>query len=234
MKRRETVHLAALGLLLAATLPLASPAQAAATTPTCRPATGSVGVGTAVTKARAALKGALSDLDTGHLDRARRELRAVRRSTQAAHAAATALIGKPPSDPESDDPPGVAAVLKVGALEHSVAMALVPMFGDPQGHAVHRPLGKGLVQAVACRDAMLGRVIALKAGARDDYVDGLSDTLPTFDQELAAIALQLAGDDLTDGGRTRLTSAQTVVTRTRAAMRGTFGGGERLPSDPSR
>ena len=119
------------------------------------------------------------------------------------------------------------AVLRVAALDHSLTMKLVPLFSDPTGHHVVAPLGKGLITVDACRDTMLRKVIALKPGARDDYVDGLSDTLSAYPKELTAFTSALAGDDLTPGGRTALQMAQQVVTATDAAMERVFGGGER-------
>lgn len=150
----------------------------------------------------------------------------MRRNTRIAHTGATALIGRPPTDPESDDPPGVTAVLKVGGFEHRVTMALVPLFGDPHAQRVGRPLPHGLKLAAACRQAMLAKVIALKPGKRDDYVDGLSDTLPSYKQELTAISSQLGGHGLTTGGRATLTIVRGVVTETQVAMNRVFGGGE--------
>ena len=68
--------------------------------------------------------------------------------------------------------------------------------------------------------------------ARDDYVDGLSDTLPTYDQEQTALTAALAATDLTSAARTYLQSAQTVVTSTQTEMNRVFGGGERSPALP--
>jgi hypothetical protein len=183
----------------------------------------------AIASAKTALGKAQTRIANGHEARAANQLRIMKRKTQIANTAATAMIGKPPTDPESDDPPGVTAVLKVGKLDHVITMDLVPLFSDPHGMHVMAPLTKGLIQADACRDTMLDTVIALKPGKRDDYVDGLSDTLNSYPKELSAMADQLAGDGLTSGGRDALKNAQQIVTKTDAAMRSTFGGGERAP-----
>jgi len=183
----------------------------------------------AVTDANTALSRALTKIAHGHYAKATKQLRIMKRKTQAANTAATALVGKPPTDPESDDPPGVTAVLKVSGLDHRITMALVPLFADPHGVHVVPPLGKGLLMADNSRDAMLDTVMALNAGKLDDYVDDLSDTMPVYDQELTAMANQLGGDHLTAGGRSYLTRAQEVVSKTQAAMEKVFGGEERTP-----
>jgi hypothetical protein len=216
----------ALGLLM---LVVAPSAHAKASTPTCVPRSTSTSWQSAVASASTALSTALADIKNGHYVKATDQLRTMRHKTQAAHTAAAALIGAPPTDPESDDPPGVAAVLRVGSFEHRVTMALVPLFSDPHGLHVLRPLTGGINQAVACRKVMLNKVIALKAAKRDDYVDGLSDTLPGYAKELSTISTELAGSGLTTGGRTALNHVHEVVAATQAAMQKVFGGGERSP-----
>lgn len=205
------------------------PAEASTTPSTCAATAHPTGVKPAVAGAKAALAKALADVQAGQYAAAATQLHAVRHQVRVANTVAMSLIGKPPTDPESDDPPGVTAVLQVGALDHRITMALVPLFSGPAGHQIARPLGKGLNKAVGCRDRMLGQVIALRPGARDDYVDGLSDTLPSFHQELTAIATPLAGSGLTTAGRAALVQAQQVVSATTTAMEKVFGGGERSP-----
>ena len=218
---------AMLGLTIGlALLAVAQPAEAKASGPTCVPSSSATSWRSALTSASAALDRARTDIKKAHYGKATNDLRTMRRNTRIAHTAATALIGRPPTDPESDDPPGVGAVLKVGAFEHRLSMALVPLFSDPHAHHVGRPLARGLTVADSCRQAMLAKVIALKPGKRDDYVDGLSDTLPTFKQELTAISTQLGGHGLTRGGRSALTRVRGVVTETQVAMKKVFGGGE--------
>jgi len=229
--RAAAIAALALALMLgSALIAVAPPAHAKVSDPTCVPRTASIGWQSAVAKAKTALTTALTQMGSGHYRKASHQLNVMRHNTQVAHTKATGLIGSPPTDPESDDPPGVTAVLKVGALEHKVATALVPLFSEQSGHRLGRPLSRGLKQAVACRDAMLSKVIALKPGKRDDYVDGLSDTLSTYDKELTAISSELAAGGLTDAGRTTLTRARNVVSATQAAMQKVFGGGERSPS----
>lgn len=183
----------------------------------------------ALTAANTALAKALTHLQHEQFHKAAKQLRVMERQSVTANTAATRLIGKPPTDPESDDPPGVTAVLKVSGLDHKITMTLVPLFGDPNGHRVIAPLGKGLKTVEACRESMLGTVIALKPAARDDYVDGLSDTLAVYPKELTAFTAALAGDSLTPAGATALLDAQDMVSTTEAAMEGVFGGGERSP-----
>lgn len=230
---------AVLGVLLAVGL---APPTIATTVTASPPATaaeavcssGTTDLKSAVAQAQKALTAAVTALDAGNRTAAARQLRKVRRSTQEANAAAAAQIGLPPRDPESDDPPGPPAVLKASGLEHKIIMALVPMFSTPSGHAVQRPLARATTRAAVCRDSLLAQVIGLKPGKRDDYVDGLADTLPVYKKELTALAVELDGDLLTTGGRVALTRTRTVVTETQAAMEAAFGGGERPVGAPRR
>ena len=78
-------------------------------------------------RANTALAKARTDLSASQYAKAAKQLRMMKRQTRTANTAATRLIGKPPTDPESDDPPGVTAVLKVSGLDHAITMALVPL-----------------------------------------------------------------------------------------------------------
>jgi hypothetical protein len=229
MTRR--VVTAALGVITTMALVGAAPssAESSAVTATCTSTSTTTDWKPAATRASTALAHALAHISSTHYNKAVKNLRVMKHQTLIAHSAATALIGRPPTDPESDDPPGVQAVLKVNALEHKVTLALVPLFSDPNGQHVGAPLARGLLTADKCRDAMLDKVIALRPAKRDDYTDGLSDTLPDYSKELTAMSTQLAGDDLTSGGRSALTQAHQVVSTTQAAMKKAFGGGERTP-----
>ncbi len=228
-RRRHRIAFALLGAAggLAATTVAPSSVEASTTAGTCVATSHTTSWKAALIAADQALGKARTDLQHHHYAKAARHLRVMKREALTANTAATRLIGKPPTDPESDDPPGVTAVLKVSGLDHAVTMALVPLFSDPKGYHVVGPLGRGLNTVVACRDRMLGRVIALKPGARDDYVDGLSDTVPVYAKELTALSTALAGDALTPAGRTALQEGQLVVTATGSAMERVFGGGER-------
>jgi hypothetical protein len=228
--RRSTVVILAfvVGLALTAAVP-----SARASDPTCKPRSSSSDWRTALAAAGAALASALTGIEGAHYGSAADQLRIMKRKTQAAHTTATALVGRPPTDPESDDPPGVAAVLKVGNFEHKLAMTLPPLFATAPGGRVLRPLAHGVIQAVVCRGVMLKKVVALKPGKRDDYVDDLSDTLPQYKQELTALATELAGDGLTSGGRIALIKVQQAVSTTATMMQRVFGGGERsVPGRP--
>ena len=223
----RSIICAVLGLTMGlALMALAPSAHARASDPPCVPRSSSTSWQSAISSASTALEKALANIKTGHYGKATTQLRTMKYKTQIAHTKATALIGRPPTDPESDDPPGVTAVLRVGGFEHRVVMALVPLFSDPHGRHVVSPLASGLKQAAACREVMLDKVIALKPGKRDDYVDGLSDTLPSYKQELTAISTRLAADGLTAQGRTALTKVRAVVSATQTAMKRVFGGGE--------
>jgi hypothetical protein len=194
---------------------------------TCVPRTTSTDWKAAIADAKTALAKAEIRIAHGHYKKAKKQLRRMKRKTQIANTAARALVGKPPTDPESDDPPGPTAVLKVAGLDHKITQAVVPLFSDPHGRRVTSPLANGLLQADACREMMLEAVIDLKPGKRDDYVDGLSDTLPAYPKELTAISVELHDSDVTPTGHDALIRVQAIVTETNAAMQRVFGGGER-------
>jgi hypothetical protein len=203
--------------------PIAPPAVGA--TSHCARKSSPASLSVAVTRARSALDAAVTSVHHRNHARAVDRLRAVKRQVRTAHTKATFLIGKPPTDPESDEPPGPNAVLKVAGLEHQVTMKLVPLFDGLRGRAVHA-LGSALNRADTCRHVMLGKVIALRPGARDDYTDGLADTLPDYNKELKILSTALRSHDLADAARTDLRHVRKVVTATRHDMQRAFGGGE--------
>jgi hypothetical protein len=223
------IGLATSAALLAGT---SSQATAATTSQTCVATAPTIAWKPAATNATAALTKALTNLQNHKYALAVSQLHVVGHQTRIAHTAATALIGRPPTDPESDVPPGIAAVQRVAGLEHTITTKLLPTLHNlTQATAVARVGGKINV-AVACRDVMLAKVIALRPAARDDYADGLADTLPSYTQELKAMTAALAGTGLTPAARTSIQNAKTVVTATNAAMQRVFGGGERSPGLP--
>jgi hypothetical protein len=206
--------------------PVPAPSAAAATAVVaCLPTTATAWKA-AVTQAQQALASAITSLQSHDDATAITQLGTLQHQVRIASTGATALIGKPPSDPESDVPPGPAAVLRVANLEHTVTLRLVPLFDQRKGLVV-RKLGAALNKTDACRDAMLGTVLALPPASIDDYADGLSDTLPGYTTELTTFTRTLSTATLTDAGRVRLTRAQQVVSATSAAMNSVFGGGER-------
>ena len=228
-------HLAAAMIALAAVFARVSGTSSEATAGTSDPSVRSkatIAWKPAVTRANAALSKTMKNLQHHQYHKAVVHLRVLGHQTRIAHTGATALIGRPPTDPESDELPGVAAVQRVAALEHGISVTLLPPFQTLTRADVVRHLGKKLNLAVTRRDVMLAKVIALKPGAREDYADGLADTLPGYDKELTAIAAALAGDHLTRVGRNAITKAQRVVTATQAEMERVFGGGERSPGLP--
>lgn len=202
--------------------PVATPTADAATVCARKPSPATLSV--TVTRARAALDAVVTSVHHRNYDRAVDRLRALRPQIRIAHTKATSLIGKPPTDPESNEPPGPGAVLKVAGLEHQVTVKLVPLYDGLRGQTLE-PLGSTLNVTAKCRDVMLDKVIALRPG-RDDYTDGLSDTLPDYKQELTALSTALTSYDLTAAARTALQQARKIVTGTRDEMQRVFGGGE--------
>ncbi len=74
---------------------------------------------------------------------------------------------------------------------------------------------------------MLDQVIALDPeGARGDYDDGMSDTIPAFDGEVNALQNGLDTFELTASARAGLTNAHERATETRDKVNDVWGGGE--------
>ena len=78
-----------------------------------------------------------------------------------AHTAGMAQIGRPPADPESDDPPGPPSVIAVLALEHRVTMGIVPLFNGRKRSDIVQELRDTLYVTHTLRRQMLNRVTAL-------------------------------------------------------------------------
>jgi hypothetical protein len=131
---------------------------------------------TPLTRARASLVAAHLRLTKRNYTKALVSLKALRDNLGQAHRAGMAQIGKPPRDPESDVPPGPAAVIAVLNLEHRIMME-VPFFNGLKTSPVIESLRYTLLTTHRLRNAMLSRVIALPVeGAGADYDDDMSDT----------------------------------------------------------
>jgi len=147
----------------------------------------------------------------------------VRRS----HTAAMAQIGKPPTDPESDDLPGPPAVIVDLALENRVTRALVPLVNRRLRADIVQALNYTLYVAHTLRQQMLTRVTGLDPeGDGGDYADGLSDRLPMYAAEVALITNGLRTYKLTAAGRLALQRALTRSRLANATMIAAYGGGE--------
>jgi hypothetical protein len=141
-------------------------------------------VATPIQRARTALAKADDQIAHHRYVRTLDSLRILRRNVVKANNAAKAQIGLPPTDPESDDPPGPPAVFAVLKLDHRVTMVLVPCFDALGRTDVVSSLKYTLRRTHGRRDAMLDAVIALPAeGDRSDYDDGMADTLGMYPSE---------------------------------------------------
>lgn len=181
---------------------------------------------TPMTRARAALVAAHARLKLRRYAKALVSLKALRANLGQAHRAGMAQIGKPPADPESDEPPGPAAVMAVLNLQHRIMMA-VPLFNGMKTTAVIESLRYTLLTAHRLRNAMLSRVIALPAeGAGGDYDDGMSDTLELYTGEVTLITRALGLYQLTPAARVGLTKALARAQATEAKVTLRWGGGE--------
>jgi PAS domain-containing protein len=184
-------------------------------------------VATPIQRAKAALAKTEDQLAHHRYRRALDSLLVVRRNVTRANKAATAQIGLPPTDPESDDLPGPPSVFAALKLDHRVTARLVPMYDALGRLDVVSSLSATLQRAHGRRDAMLDAVIALPAeGDRADYDDGMADMLGMYPAEEGAIAGALATAELTDPARSGLTDALARVRATEAKVDAVWGGGE--------
>jgi hypothetical protein len=159
--------------------------------------------------------------------RALTSLQTLRLNIRRANNAAINQIGRPPVDPESDEPPGPACVLAALRLDHRVGMRLVLLFDGLTRGDVVDSLRATLFRAHERRDAMLDAVIALpEEGARGDYDEGMSDTLNMYPAERNRITTALQQYTLTTPARTGLVNARERVLATEAKVNAVWGGGE--------
>lgn len=181
---------------------------------------------TPLQRARAALDAAQARLTRHRYTRALASLKTLRYNLWRAHNAAVAKIGKPPTDPESDEPPGPPAVIAVANLEHRVTMVLVPFFNGLKKNWVIDPLRYTLRRTHVLRDAMLDKVIALPAAKGEDYDDDMSDTVPAYKAEVTLVTTALTQYQLNASGRYALTKALARVRATYEKVNARWGGGE--------
>jgi hypothetical protein len=180
-----------------------------------------------IRQGRTALRAVKSSVQQRRYAAALRSIRVVGWKVARAHEAGMAQIGAPPTDPESDDPPGPPSVIAVLNFEHAVTAQFVPLFANLRKTLVVRALGSTLASAHRVRDEMLDAVIALdpeEEGA--DYADGMADTLPIYTAEVAAIRKALNRYRLSPTGRVALRAALVRARATLVKVNAAFGGGE--------
>jgi uncharacterized protein len=184
-------------------------------------------VSTAIEQAKSALNRVERRLANHRFEMAPQSLKVLRRNVAQANRAAADQVGLPPSNPESDEPPGPASVFAVLRVDHLVTMRLVSLFDGVINADVVRSLQSTLSRTLRSRDAMLDAVIALlPEGARADYDDGMSDTLGAYPAEENLITTALLAFELTDSARTGLTNLLARVQATEAKIDAVWGGGE--------
>jgi uncharacterized protein len=194
---------------------------------TASPAVLPQSVSTTIEQAEAALNTVESRIAKHRYGTASESLTALARSVVQANRAALNQIGVPPSDPESDEPPGPASVFAVLRLDHLVTIRLVSLFDGVTNADVVRSLQYTLSRTHSSRDVVLNAVIALPLeGARADYDDGMADTLGAYPAEENLITTALLAFELTDPARTGLTNLLTRIQATDAKVDAVWGGGE--------
>ena len=231
---RSMTHLvaagAALGLMLTVAVSTGAGSASATTSPTAAAANP---VTTHVKKADAALARAVQHIHAKKYAAARKDLTAVRSHTSKANAAAKALIGAPPTDPESDDLPGPPAVLAVTKLDTRISTGTVALFDHQTNAKLVHALRLTVQTAQVKRDSVLDPVIALPPeGEGGDYADGMADNLAMYNREVQTIQNALANFTLSQSGVDGLTNSLARAQATKAKVTKAFGGGER-PTRPA-
>ena len=216
--RRGAAALLALALMLGAGVVAAQDASAAAVP-------GSVS--DPVKRADRALANAGTHLANNQPGRAIKALLVVQRQVKRANTAAMNQIGKPPTDPESDDIPGPPAVVAVLSLDHRVAKGLVTLFDGQARPRVVDTLLLTLGVMHRRRNALLDKVIALPAeGDFGEYSDLIADKLAIYTQEVNQVSSALATYTLTPVARDGLGTVLDRAKATKAKVDAAFGGGE--------
>ena len=184
-------------------------------------------VSTAIELAQVALTIVERRIENHRFDEAPESLSILQHDIVQANRAAADQIGLPPSDPESDDPPGPASVFAGLRLDHQVTIHLVSLFDGVSDADVVTSLRHTLSRTQKARDDLLDAVIALPPeGARADYDDGMSDTLGVYPAEENLITTALLAFELTDPAHTALTKLLARVQATDARVNAVWGGGE--------
>jgi hypothetical protein len=182
---------------------------------------------TPITRADAALAEAKTQIQAHHPLRAIDALLRVRINVIRANRAARDLIGKPPTDPESDDPPGPPAVFAALALDHRIVSGVVPLFDGRKRADVVDTLGRVLNATQRQRNLTLDQVIALPPeGDGADYADDMADRLGVYTREVQQLRTALLTYRLTSAARWKLHNAFLRAIATKAKVNAAFGGGE--------
>jgi hypothetical protein len=185
-------------------------------------------VKTDVAAARAALSRATTRAGAGDVAGTTTALTTVRSHTRHANTGAKALIGAPPTDPESDDVPGPPAVTAALKLDAAIVSAVVPLYGGSRAGTLAGAFNSTLRRAQASRMPMLQQVAGLPPeGAGADYADGMADMLPLFNKEVKVLTTGLQGAPATGKVHAGLTNALARATQAQKIVKKAWGGGER-------
>ncbi len=190
-------------------------------------ATAATDVKTEVTRADNAIDRAARQVRAHQYGKARKSFARADSHVRGANRQAAALIGAPPTDPESDDPPGPPAVLAALRLDHRVTMRVAPLYDGIARPKLVTSMSTTIRLALNRRTAVLDRVLALPAeGDGADYADSLADTLPSYTREVTTLEQALDTLQLTTEARDALTAALKRAREAEARMQSAFGGGE--------
>ena len=187
-----------------------------------------------VAAAKAALARATTKAAAGDVAGTTTALAAVRSHAKKANTGAQALIGAPPTDPESDDVPGPPAVTAALKLDAAIVTAVVPLYGRGRARLV-KALNTTLTAAQKSRLPMLKQVAALPPeGDGADYADGMADMLAIFTKEVKVLTTGLQGAPATGSAHTGLKQALARAKQANAIATRAWGGGERPVSRSAR
>jgi hypothetical protein len=159
---------------------------------------------------------------------ARRALRAARFDLERSYLAVLRQVqAPPPAEGEEESTAGPDSALAGLNVDQYAIARLAGLFDRIQRARPISWIAKALTEAEASRAELIGVLVALDPeGAGAPYADGLADTVPSYSDEVAAIAEALADDHLVPASRDALNAALAQSMQAAAQMTAAFGGGD--------
>jgi hypothetical protein len=223
MRSRRPAALALLGVMLCLVI-----ASSAIATPTALADDQVVlpsRVANAISAAQNQLSASGASVRAGKPGKAAASLKALQRAVVEADKAARQQMSPTPNS-EADAPSGPDSVIAVLTLDQTIIKTLARLF-DARSGAIVDAETHALFATLNTRDKLLNTVIGLPAeGAGADYADGMPDTIPGYDSEVATLTNVLSTATLSAGGSKVIQAALAQSKRTQARVNNAFGGGE--------
>jgi hypothetical protein len=182
-------------------------------------------VSNAIARAQHLLDAAEVSIDGGNSTQAVAQLSGIGKAVLRVDKAARAQMNAP-VDPNAETTPGPDSVVAALTFEQAAVTMLADSFDGKSGTIVSS-LTHAVFSTMSTRNKLLAAVIALDPeGAGADYADGMADTVPGYDDEVANIAEALSHDALTAGGKSVLNAALKQSEAADSKVNTAFGGGE--------